>query len=190
MQPSTLNEDATTHAPTTYALLCKAGVTSPNRPGLDSGAKTVERKGRWSIAKGTTSNPDAVVYELDGAVSLLKLDANVLHVLDRDRRLLLGGAGWSYTLYRADAAEKLVDPSLYANKPSESYTLLPVATGRSVFGIFGGRTPAQAIGKDQKILGAETCPKSNGASRSSRIPPRARLRRTESNTAYPPRWTP
>src|SRR5439155_26971731 len=111
------------------------------------------------LTKGTKSNPDAVVYGLDSAVALVRIDPNVLHVLDRDRRLMIGGAGWSYTLCRTDAAEKPVDPMLYTRNPPESYTLLPVATGPSVFGIFGGRTPAQGIGKELNIPGAETCPR-------------------------------
>jgi RNA polymerase sigma factor (sigma-70 family) len=155
----TLRQDSDTLAPAGYELVCKHGVTSANKPGLDPEAKTVERKGRWSVSKGTKSHPDAVVYELHGAVSLVKVDPNVLHVLDRDRRLLVGGAGWSYTLYRTDAAEKRVDPSLYARKPPESYTLLPVATGPSVFGVFGGRSPAQRIGQELKMTEFETCPR-------------------------------
>src|SRR5262249_17852688 len=125
----TLHHDSNTRAPGGYELLCKYGVTVPNQPGLNRGAPTVKRKGQWSIAKGTKFNSEAVVYELDGALSLLKVDSKVLHVLDRDRHLLTGGPGWSYTLCRADAAEKTVDPSLYAYKASESYAMLPVAVG-------------------------------------------------------------
>src|SRR5262249_8794618 len=155
----TLHHDSNTRAPGGYELLCKYGVTVPNQPGLNRGVPTVKRKGQWSIAKGTKSNSEAVVYELDSALSLLKVDSKVLHVLDRDRHLLTGGPAWSYTLCRADAAEKTVDPSLYGYKAPESYAMLPVAVGPSVFAIFGGRTPAQGIGKELKIPGAENCPR-------------------------------
>jgi hypothetical protein len=148
-----------TRAPAGYELRCKYGLTVPGQPGLDRDARTLERQGRWSIAKGTKSNPDAVVYALDGAVSFFRVDPNVLHALDRDGSLLVGGGGWSYTFYRADALETPVDPSLEAGRPSESYTLPPVPTGPSVFGVFGGRSPCRGIARELKVSGAEHRPR-------------------------------
>src|SRR5262249_13037659 len=54
-------------------------------------------------------------------------------------------------------SEKPVDPSREAAKPSESYTLSPMATGPSVFGIFGGRSPCRGIARALKIAGVEGC---------------------------------
>lgn len=80
--------DSITRKPTFY----KAGGL-----GLRSG------KGKWSIEKGTPSNPQAVVYRLDMGVVcwfLLKGDEQVLFVLDKQKNFLVGNANYSYTLNR------------------------------------------------------------------------------------------
>ena len=59
--------------------------------------------GKWSIEKGTPSNPQAVVYRLNmGEVSwlLFKGDEQVLFVLDKQKNFLVGNAQYSYTLNR------------------------------------------------------------------------------------------
>jgi hypothetical protein len=140
-------------------LHCKYGLTVPNKPGLGGRAETLEREGRWAIAKGTKSNPDAVVYELNGALSFFRVDQNVLHALNRDRSLMKGTGGWSHTLYRTEASEAPVDPSAASSRPSESYTLTPIATGPSVFGVFEGRSPARGIARELKLAGLSDCPR-------------------------------
>jgi hypothetical protein len=148
----TLRQEPKTFAPAGYELHCQYGITVSGQTGLEKSAKTVDRKGRWKMTKG--ANPDAVVCELDGGPSFLKVDSNVLHVLNRDRSLMVGGTGWSYTLYRTEASEARVDASLAAAQPPEgSYTLAPVATGPKVFGVFGGRSPCQGIARELKING-------------------------------------
>lgn len=83
----TLYQDPGTHQPTTYAL---------NR--------TV-REGKWTVVRGTKTDPKAVVYQLDSdkpevSIYLLKGDDNVLFVLDQERNFRVGGAYLSYTLNR------------------------------------------------------------------------------------------
>ncbi len=85
----TLSVDANTRTPTTWRY---------------RGTRT-ERAGRWEIARGTATDPDAVVYRLrddSGAVALdlLRADANVLLLMDRERSVLAGDASWSYALNR------------------------------------------------------------------------------------------
>lgn len=112
---------------------------------------TKDKEGRWSVAKGTKSDPKAVVYELAEAVNFLKVGDDVLHAMNPDRTLAVGNGGWSYTLNRSTAAEKAVPPSAEAGRPSESYTLSPLASGEDVFGVFEGRTPAMGIARELKI---------------------------------------
>jgi hypothetical protein len=111
------------------------------RPAGTRGKSEVRKhEGKWTTSKGTRSNPDAVVYELDGAVRLCEIDRNVLQLLNADRSLMVGDGGWSHTLYRSEAAEKLgvlVPPTA----PEMSYSIAPVSTGPGVFGVFEGRTP-------------------------------------------------
>ncbi|MEX2142914.1 MAG: hypothetical protein WD894_26895 [Pirellulales bacterium] len=147
----TLHQNPKTKAPTGYKLRCDYGPAVPGLPGLGKTRQIIERQGRWKITKGIKSNPDAVVYELANSVALFKLDDNILHVLNRDRSLMNGTGGWSYTLNRTEAAEKRVDPQLASTVPDMSYTISPVATGPAVFGVFEGRTPYHGIARELKV---------------------------------------
>lgn len=147
----TLYQDAKALTPAGYKLYCDYGATAPGTPGLQKKKNTVEREGQWTTSKGTKSNPDAVVYELNGAVSFFKVDDHILHVLNRDRSLMIGTGGWSYTLNRVERSEKPGDMALAMARPSQSYTISPVATGPSVFGVFEGRSPCQGIARELKL---------------------------------------
>jgi len=62
-------------------------------------------EGKWTIGKGIRSNSNAIVYRLhdiktNKTISFLKLNDNLLHLLDSDQRLMIGTAAWSYTLNR------------------------------------------------------------------------------------------
>jgi hypothetical protein len=90
----TLYQDSITHAPTEYKL---EGFVYRNPP----------RKGKWRIVRGTKTNPNAVVIQLDPDdpgknIFLLKVDQYVLFFLDKDRRLMVGNENFSYTLYRTE----------------------------------------------------------------------------------------
>ena len=64
------------------------------------------RRGTWSTARGIPANADAVVYRLQydsgKTLSLLRVDANILLILDGELRPMVGDASWSYTLSRTD----------------------------------------------------------------------------------------
>jgi hypothetical protein len=155
----TLFKDPATGAPTDYQLDYRYGLTIPNRPGLGPAAQGRQLRGRWRIGRGTKERPDAVVYELDGSVSLLKVSDGVLHVLNGDRSLMVGTGGWSYTLNRGDASETRVDPLRANGGPDQSRTVSPVSTGPTVFGVFEGRTPCQGIAHELKIAAWDGCAK-------------------------------
>jgi hypothetical protein len=59
--------------------------------------------GKWAIIKGLSSNPNAVIYQLDPdkpdqSISLLLGDENVAFFLHKDNRLFVGNEDFSYTL--------------------------------------------------------------------------------------------
>ena len=64
------------------------------------------RRGTWSIARGIPSDPRAVVYRLQydpgKTLALLRVDSNILLILDDDLKPMVGDASWSYTLSRTD----------------------------------------------------------------------------------------
>jgi len=154
----TLYQDARTLAPTTYKLHCEFGPAVPGLPGLGATRTAVDREGSWRKGTGIKSNPEAVVYDLNGTVSLFKLTPDIVHVLDRDRSLMIGTSGWSYTLQRVEATEKPGDPAQTGGTDhNESGTVSPLATGPSVFGVFDGRSPCQSAARELKIDVSGSC---------------------------------
>lgn len=130
-----------------YALHAAYGLTQPNHPGVQRDRREVDRKGTWTARKGTKWSPSEEVVDL-GGLAFVRVGPDVLHALSADRSLLTGSGAWSFSLNRADAAEPPVDPSLASTLgPSESYTLSPLSTGPSVYGVFEGRTPCQSVAR-------------------------------------------
>lgn len=147
----TLYQDSSTGAPTTYQLYAAYGVPKQNTMGLDKGGTPITMEGKWGIVKGTGTDSNAVVYQLNPevpqeTVSFLKVGEDILHVLHPDMRLMVGNAGWSYTINRTDnrPEPKIVVP---AEPPSSSTPLVipPQPEGSSVLGVFEGRTPCDEV---------------------------------------------
>lgn len=145
--------------PSRYELRCDYGLTAPNKPGLAKGRRTLERRGTWTKTKGAQSHPNAVVYDLEGLMSLFEVDENILHMLNRDRSLMLGTSGWSYTLNRSEHSEKPPTETAVASQPDMSYKISPLASGPTVFAVFEGRTPCQGIGRELKSAVTGGCNK-------------------------------
>ena len=90
-----LFHDSLTNAPTTYIL---EGFVYRNPP----------KTGTWAISRGSKADANAIVFELDpdktdpdhAFMFLLKADDNVLFIMDKDRKLMVGNDNFSYTLYR------------------------------------------------------------------------------------------
>jgi hypothetical protein len=85
-----LQRDPTTSLPTTYTLywtLHRSGVV----------------EGKWRIIKGSDTNPDVIIYQLDpdkpgDSISFLAGDKNVIYFLDKKNQLFTGNKDFSYTL--------------------------------------------------------------------------------------------
>ncbi|HET8781032.1 MAG TPA: hypothetical protein VFM63_01350 [Pyrinomonadaceae bacterium] len=93
-----LYRDPQTLAPTTYRLRSTLYRHEPN-------GTEIIREGKWKVTKGTKTDKNAIVYQLDafefdGPIFLLKADPNVLFFLGKDGSLLVGDTDFSYTLNR------------------------------------------------------------------------------------------
>lgn len=152
----TLYEDAGTKAPTRYELRYTAGLTAPNHPGIAREATRGGGNGKWTRAAGAGPAASETIA-LSNGLSLARFGDSLLHFLDRDRKLMTGNGGWSFTLTRAAAAERVEETSGPAS--SVSYTILPLATGASVFGVFEGRTPCQGILRELQRPADAACQK-------------------------------
>jgi hypothetical protein len=93
-----LHRDPRTLVPTTYKL---RGTLYRN----ESHATEQPREGKWKIIRGTKTDPNAIVYQLDafrsdGPIYLMKADDGILFFLDNNGRVLVGDKDFSYTLNR------------------------------------------------------------------------------------------
>jgi hypothetical protein len=134
-------------SPSQYTLQASYGLTQPNFPGIQRDRHELTRKGTWAARKGTKWSPSEDVVDL-GGLAFVRVGPYVLHVLSADRSLLTGNGSWSFSLNRLDAAEPAVDPSLPSTLGSEgSYTISPLSTGPTVYGVFEGRTPCLGVAR-------------------------------------------
>lgn len=157
----TLFEEAKTLTPTTFELNCVYGLPEQGTLGLSKGGTKVGWKGRWKIVPGAGAN----VYELDlgeakGTVSFLKVNHSLLHLLDQNKSLAIGNAGWSYTLNRTGDLGKntkqaagtsqlqLASSTAYASQSS---------TDSSKLGRFVGRSPCQDVARELSKVVTPDC---------------------------------
>jgi hypothetical protein len=146
-----LYQDAVTGSPTTYVLESTYGPSQPNSLGPAGGGTPISMDGKWSIVKGTKTDPDAEVYQLHSedskvAVSFVKMSDDILHVLNRDKTLMLGNAAWSYTLNRTDNRPSITMDGPVGSGPEATRPPIPaIPPGSSVLGIYEGRSPCHEI---------------------------------------------
>ena len=107
-----------------YTLECNYGIGKPNTNGFYDGGKKVSFSG---IVKR-----DKNIYVLQNGKQTLKfaeLNNNLLHILNDDNTLMIGGGGWSYAINR-------INPS-----PNNELTLAAKETVIKDSMAFQGRTP-------------------------------------------------
>ena len=151
--------DPLTQKPTTYKLSSEYGYHVDNRTLLMKGSNV--REGRWTIAKGVKADPNAIVYQLDTddaglTISFQLLDANVIHLLDRDNSMTVGNAAQSFTLSRTDQVRNAQNS---ANVFVKNSAPLLKAFGSVLVGVFGGRTPCREVAQQLNHPVATDCMK-------------------------------
>jgi hypothetical protein len=87
-------------------LLQTAGTSEPTTYKIEGSLHHTARAGAWRIVRGTASDPNAIVYQLDGSATegpmlLWKADDDVLLMLDEHRQPLVGTINFTYTLNRS-----------------------------------------------------------------------------------------
>ena len=88
-----------------YVLDCDYGMPKQGTRGFINGGTHLHREGKWIIEKGIPANPSAILYRLDPdkpaeSISFIRLNENLLHLLDDHGQLMIGTGAWSYTLNR------------------------------------------------------------------------------------------
>ncbi|HEV8187089.1 MAG TPA: hypothetical protein VGP83_05030 [Pyrinomonadaceae bacterium] len=88
------------------------------------------------------------------SISFRQVSSTLIHVLDKQNRLMPGTSAWSYTLSRADVTD---DPGRPEQIFGGSYTLSPREAGNTLFGMFGGRTPCTSLVRTLHITLNDGC---------------------------------
>ena len=162
----TLYQDPGTLAPTTYKLNYVYGLPQQGTNGVSRGGTKVERQGKWVTGRGTKIDPHAVVYRLDPdahrqSLTLIEVGEGLLHLAGRDERLMVGNAGWSYTLNRSGGVGRLTRqarPHSTSGVTSASATAPApqVTTGLSALETFVGRSPCRDVARQlNREVGAD-----------------------------------
>ncbi|HEY5838603.1 MAG TPA: hypothetical protein VIT19_06160 [Pyrinomonadaceae bacterium] len=155
----TLFEDAKTLTPTTFELNCVYGLAEQGTLGLSKGGTKIGWKGSWKIVPGAGAN----AYELDrgvpnGTMSFLKVDQNLLHLLDQDKSLAIGNAGWSYTLNRTGDRGRNIKQAAGTSQLAFTTTYASqITTDSSMLGRFVGRSPCQDVARELSKVVTPDC---------------------------------
>ena len=143
-----LTMDAPEKGRSAWRLTAVYGIPPASNPNLMVDGPRVAIDGTWT-SNATAGPAGRAVYRLSTGtpqrtMSFAKVADGLVHVLDSGGRLMLGTAGWSYTLNDATRAERPGNPSLATDM---SYKITPLSTGSSVFAVFEGRTPCASIAR-------------------------------------------
>ena len=87
----------------TYILNCMYGMPKQGTRGFINDGNSLHREGKLMIIKGTATNSVAIIYKLDPdkpqvSISFIRLNDNLIHLLDNQNQLMIGTGAWSYTL--------------------------------------------------------------------------------------------
>ncbi|GAB3318535.1 hypothetical protein GCM10027299_10140 [Larkinella ripae] len=98
----TLYRDPRNQNPTFYKLNYTYGQPKPSTTDFMPDRVNGLREGNWSLLK---DGKNKTIYRLtpndaNPAISFVRLDDKLLHLLDSDGKLMIGHGGWSYTLNR------------------------------------------------------------------------------------------
>jgi len=106
-----------------YSLVCSYGIGKPNTNGFYDEKKVVLS----GIVKRESNN--YILENGNHVLKLVELNANLLHILNNDNTLLIGGGGWSYALNN-------MTPS-----PTNKVNMIAKQTSFKDSMAFQGRTP-------------------------------------------------
>lgn len=146
-----LNYNQKTREPVDFRLTREYSFYIDNRTSQSLGSTVIH--GKWEILKGTPSLPEATVYRLHSgrhSLSFIKVDENLIHLLEPDRSLSSAVSVQSFTLNRT--GDKRV-PSGKLIKVST-----PMSNSRKEGKVtFIGRTPCKEITREANIKAGEDC---------------------------------
>jgi hypothetical protein len=130
-----------------FDLTLNYGESKPNTLGFKDHDITVHYQGHYSLERIGTIKEDVFNFISDDQTihfKAIKINGQLLHLLNDEHKLMVGNGGWSFTLNRTA-------------EPGSSSSNLPVRSNLSkqlnpsIQEIYDGRTPAAGIAKDHAL---------------------------------------
>jgi hypothetical protein len=140
-----------------FNLVYNYGLTKQGTREVAAGGKSMTVHGKLSAGQGIPGNGKAAVYHLlteDTGIKLffLRPDPNILHLLDKNSRLMIGNGAWSYTLNRTKPVP------LSPVKPEiQAYRKAAISSDSLVVGVFDGRMPCNPLLRELHGITGEGC---------------------------------
>jgi hypothetical protein len=121
--------------PTTYKLIYTYGMDKQGSREFSEGAITKEQTGTLTKSKFKSTEIYTLTASNAPSISFLKLNENVLQLLDANKNFMVGNGAWSYTLNR-------VDPVKIPSNETNSQKMEETKFADSI--VFDGRMPCYA----------------------------------------------
>lgn len=136
----------------TFALDIVFGESQPNTLGFKNQGEKRSIKGTYSISQKVDKGVNQAVYHLKGGdlpvdMALIKINDNLLHLLNPQHQLMVGNGGWSYSLNRKMPVNTTAQPIAITTAPTKILDTLSQI-------VFDGRTPCQEIASDHPEMNA------------------------------------
>lgn len=135
----------------TFALNIVYGESQPNTLDFKAGGQKKSYQGQYSISKHNGNE----IYQLKSSefqteIALIKLNANVFHLLTPQKKLMVGNGGWSYTLNNKNPDKN--------NYPLPTLTnSARILKDTSLEVIYDGRTPCQDFAAENDLTVSQSC---------------------------------
>ena len=138
----------------TFTLNINYGEAQPNTLGFKNGGEKKSIDGEFTVSKGKEIM-NGELYHLKSTtlpieILMVKLNENIFHLLTRQKQLMVGNGGWSYTLNRKQPIHtKFPLPALTVLSTDNNNTLPQI--------IFDGRTPCQPLANEHQMNVSTAC---------------------------------
>lgn len=124
-----------------YELTCRYGMSKGGTPGFIN-EKLVSCRGKLD-KKGDIF----ILHEGKKILELVKVNENLVHLLDHSHQMLVGNGGYSFVL----SNDKPIATDYFTITPKKNTKAYPL--------VFEGRTPCQELSQLLKLNKGEICPK-------------------------------
>ncbi|MEZ4777577.1 MAG: hypothetical protein R3D00_30660 [Bacteroidia bacterium] len=135
----------------TFMLNIVYGESQPNTLGFKEGGQKKSYRGKYHILKEN----DTEIFKLENSdfqteILMIKLNANIFHLLTPQKKLMIGNGGWSYTLNNKTPNKNIYPLAKLANSSN-------ILKDTSLQIIYDGRTPCEDFAAENNLTVNSSC---------------------------------